>query len=553
VDRGRAQTGAERPAWLTRAERGADRLGAFLRRPVPTWSIASLCLAAIAVHWTNADPDLFARVAVGRIVERNGAVLATDPFAFTARKALWVDHEWLSGIVFYHLSQWGGDRLLFLFKIVVMLGAVGLLASAQRRRAEGDAAAFPWLLLTVVPAAYVWLSTVRAQVFTYLLIPLFLLVFVLYRRDRDRRLLWLLPPLMLLWANAHGGFVVGLGFLGLFAVAALREGRSFALPLWMALGGCTAVTLVNPYGFEYWVYLAGALTMDRPTITEWQSVGPTSLPGIVMLLYAAVFLAGARLSERRPPVEALLMSGASCLFAFRSLRLAAVFFMVLAVYGTDSFAALLLAASERWSRTYTALRRVLTAYVALGILFLLTLVVPFAVRFGSFRLDYGFYPFRALEWLARNRSGGDLLVGFNYGSFALWRLYPRFRVSLDGRYEEVYPDSTFLMVAAALDSAAPDHASSLERVDPDYVLLPAGSEAYEEPARFGPGWRVLYRDEGFLVLGREPPRGAAEIRPGSGPATADAIEADAAAGVRDGGGAQAGSAAPGRPIWEPGF
>lgn len=487
-------------AILARVEAGTDHLTRFLQRPVVAWAVAGLCLIAVVIHRTGADPDLFARIAVGRIVELTGSVAPTDPFAFTVRKALWVDHEWLSGVIFYHLAKWGGDQALFGFKVAIMLLSLAILSCAQRRQTSEPAASLLWLPLTAFPALYVWTSTVRSQVFTYLFLPVFLWVIVSYREDHDWRKLLIVPVVMLVWANVHGGFVVGLGLLGIFAVVGLRDGWRFALPLWGAVAVSTAVTLINPYGFDYWVYLAGALTMARPLISEWQSLDPTSPAGFIFLSYLAAYVLGTLQSERRMPLESFAMIAVSCLFTVRSLRLAAVFFMLLTVYGTDGFAALLKLATRRVGQFSNVLRRVLTGYALVGVAMLAWMALSFALQFNDFKLKLSRYPVESLEWLQEHRSGGDLLVDFNYGSYALWRLYPRFKVSIDGRYEEVYPEETFNDALAALDPAAASHEAALRRIDPDYVLLSHRSDDFAGAEPFGAEWTVIYRDDAFLLL-----------------------------------------------------
>ena len=66
-------------------------------------------------------------------------------------------------------------------------------------------------------------SPVRAQVFTYCFFATS--VYLLERARISQRWggLWLLVPLQVLWCNLHGGFLAGLGLMGLYA---LGEGLS---------------------------------------------------------------------------------------------------------------------------------------------------------------------------------------------------------------------------------------------------------------------------------------------------------------------------------------
>ena len=77
----------------------------------------------------------------------------------------------------------------------------------------------------------------------------------------ERRRLWLLPVIMILWVNLHGGFVVGLMLIGVYWVSSIvpplegGEPRVFALRArtkqltWIGIA-CAGVTLVNPYGWR---------------------------------------------------------------------------------------------------------------------------------------------------------------------------------------------------------------------------------------------------------------------------------------------------------------
>ena len=118
-----------------------------------------------------------------------------------------------------------------------------------------------------------------------------------------------------------------------------------------------------------------------------------------------------------------------------------------------------------------------------------------------FSLDYSAYPVGATEWLREERAGGKVLVDFNNGSYALWRLYPRFTISLDGRFEECYPPETVQAVFGAFDLTHPEQQQFLRKVWPDFIILPAWSTTFGDREKFGPEWKVIYNDGAYAVLG----------------------------------------------------
>lgn len=512
------------------ATRAFERLTDSLRAVLRDGRVAALFLFFLLSHSVldspRADPDMFARVAVGRLVERDGGVSHTDPFAYTPKLDRWVDHEWLSGVVFWNVARTSGDSGLLILALICMAGSLVFVAAAQRKLAPTGAPVRTWLFACLLPLPWLWRSIVRSQVFTYLLLPVFLLAMADYRKRRDPRVLVPLPFLMLFWANAHGGFVTGLGLLGLFALVAAFDGWKFAAPVWLAAAGCVAATLITPYGVEYWRYLAGALTMQRAAITEWGPLVRTPLLAVWVALVVAVWIAGLVRSRFRFPPEMILLPSVALLFAVRSGRLSAAFLMTVAVYGIGPVSRLI-RSSDSSTRTSSesgksmlpeSWRRAAAVCAMIALVPLSFPVARLASDPESRRLDYAAYPVGAIEWLRENRPTGNVLVGFAEGSYALWRLYPQFVISIDGRYEEVYPQETVDLVAAAVDPDSPDHESAFEQVRPDYIVAKTSGARAVDPDGYGPEWRVVYADGGFAVLEPEPGSETADSNPEAGDA-----------------------------------
>ncbi len=489
-----------------------------LRRILRDGRVAALflffILAMSILETPRADPDMFARVAVGRLVQRDGGVSHTDPFAYTPKLDRWVDHEWLSGVIFWRVAEFGGDGWLVLLSLLCMAAALVAVASAQRRIAPDRAPVRSWLFACLLPLPWVWRSIIRSQVFTYLLLPVFLFAMADYRKRKDPRILVPLPFLMLFWANAHGGFVTGLGLLGVFALISVRDGRRFAAALWIATAGCVVATLFTPYGIEFWRYMAGALTMDRAVITEWGSLIRT--PGLALWVgtIAAVWIAGLVRLRFRVPLEWIVLPLIALVFAIRSGRLSAAFLVTVAVFGIVPVHALVQSIGSRIPAVPETWRRAAAVCAAVAIVPLSLPVARAVMNPGEIELSYQAYPVGALEWLRENRDGGDVLVGFAEGSYALWRLHPRFLVSIDGRYEEVYPQETVDLVFAALDPMAEGHHDAFETVRPDFIVVrtegPAGSE-------FGAEWERIYDDGRFKLFEDSSGREASSVLPASAP------------------------------------
>jgi hypothetical protein len=479
-----------------------DKLGRWFDRPGFVWfqlGLIFICLFGNFTYLPKADPDIFARVAVGRLIERDGAVPKVDPFAYTETKAVWYDHEWLSGYVFFVVSQFGGDLSLFFLKSLVCLLTLYFLARAQRPDREYSMSDWVWFVLLICGCAQVWNNDVRSRVFTYLFLSLFFLVMKRFRDHGQSGLIVLLPVIILVWCNMHGGFVVGLALLGAFGMSLLISRSRAGLTVSLVLTLCCVVTLINPYGPGYIAYIFEAVMYERVHIPEWAGVEILSLEMAALTFVGAVSVWGWFKDHKRFSPEAVVFLLGSVYFAFQHLRLVPIALMVGIVYWSDAFHIVVNDLKHGCRAIYRATVRALAMGYAVLILLFGGMTGVFFADISGFSFDYDYYPVKAMAWLRDNYRGGNVLIHFNYGSFALWRLYPRFKVSVDGRYEEVYPERTAVAVATALDVDHPGQRAALEKVWPQFIVIPSDSEAFAKRGRFGGEWALIYQDESFGI------------------------------------------------------
>ena len=83
------------------------------------------------------------------------------------------------------------------------------------------------LFYYILTCLIIWpgfVTTLRAQVFTYFFFSLWIFILERIRKNRCGPA-WLLPVTMVVWTNVHGGFVVGLGLVVLYIAGELLNGR----------------------------------------------------------------------------------------------------------------------------------------------------------------------------------------------------------------------------------------------------------------------------------------------------------------------------------------
>jgi hypothetical protein len=442
-----------------------------------------------------ADVDVFARVAVGRLIVRDGAVALQDPFAFTPTLPVWYDHEWLAGLIFYAVSQLGGDLGLFLFGFGCAVTTLAVIAAAGRQLVVCREEAVIGLIWCAVGMSIAWLAIVRAQSFTLLGLAATYAACIRYRTRGDARWLAVLPLLMVGWANVHAGFVAGMGALAVTAFALYVERHRGWWRVALCLVGCAAAAaFLNPYGPAYLQFIGSAVTKQRIAIGEWQPLPLGSAEAALLIGLVAVAGVAARKSPRSVPLEGRVLLAITLWLGLRHHRHIALFFLTAATYGMPYIVAGLQIIRRRLARRYLAVRRALVVVIAADCLFSLAAMADLAWKGPAFRLRYPIHPVQAMEWLREHRSGGRLLAHFNHGSYALWRGYPKFKIAVDGRYETVYPESTVYEAMMAFSVDHPDSPKAVRAIDPDYILVCESSTTRAFAMGFGPDWVTIYDD-----------------------------------------------------------
>jgi hypothetical protein len=467
-------------------------------------NIADLLLIAVVVlavaflaSWTIADPDLWGHVRFGLDILAEGAIPREDPYSFTSDLP-WINHEWLSEVTMAGAYRAAGPAGLIGLKWLITGVTLALVWRAIRIAGVRRPAAAVLLLLAGL-GAFGLIMTVRPQLFSMLLFVLELSVLNEAGRGRRQALLWM-PMLFAVWANVHGGWMVGLGVLGLWSAGMLL---SRAMP-WPWAAGITALsalgTLITPYAFDLWRFLWETVGLDRADITEWQPL--TYAPVLLVPWTAAAGLVVLAFWRRRWPALPLLVPAlALAILSFRVSRLDGFFALASVVLLASPFAGMgpeSLPLSRRPTRSELALVIVMFAggAAAAGLRageWAGCLTIP-----GPMEADDWAPEAESVAFLQQTPLRGRLLTYFPYGELAIWHFTPRLVVSYDGRRETVYSER---VRQAHIDfySESPD-VSYPDRIGADYIWIP------RRLAAVGPltaaGWVTIFDGTQSVVLAR---------------------------------------------------
>ncbi len=474
----------------------------------PRWVYGTASVAAVSFlmfhvcQMNFCDPDMWHEMSLFREALFIGRIPTEDCFAYTPTVSPSIHHEWGSGAIFYAVATMFGTGGIMILKYALMAAVVAGCRWCARRRGAGAS-----IFLTVAPAMALFSSygftTIRAQVFTLVLLTI-LLCFLEVDRCGGRWWIALWLPLHVIWLNVHAGFVVGAGLMALHACEQIIRRRPFwhFVPIGAALA---ALVFVNPYGVQYLPYLMHGLTMARPLIVEWRPLWQHDFAVFSLYLVSLVPIGYAvrQLGLRR--LTGILVLAATAYAALRHTRHLSLYCVVWTCYVPGYLQQTRVGTLvDRFFQQYGRLVTQVSVAVTIFCMFHVIPAAPWClvIPTTNAQSEQGLvcYPVGAVQYLESTDFRGNLMLPFETGGYAMWKLHPHAKVSLDGRYEVAYQPGV-LEEHLILFGAKRGWSDVLTKYPTDAVIVPSLSRlSAAMPTMIG--WTQTYHDGVYEVYTR---------------------------------------------------
>lgn len=429
------------------------------------------------------DIDFWWHVASGRWIVEHGALPATDPFGVfrgdnPVRAATVLRGQWLGQVVAFRVLDAFGEAGIVALRVALLCVTVAI--AWARARAGGASAAWSTSLAALVGLTLLTLAGDRPQLFSFALAGLLFAAVDALDRRWSRWLAALVPLLVALWANLHGGAILGAILAAAHAAGgaatALREGRraDAGRRILVALAALLA-TLATPNGLTSYAYVLqtqasvlAARTTEYVGTLRIGSVAGWGVQALAGLCLALALPCGPALARRGlGRLLVVLVAGAASLTSYRY----HLFFVI--VCAPWLAVALGDLAGRGSARAAGIGARVAVACAALPIVALLAWRTPLAARRGT--VAEGAFPVEAARYLRDRGLEGRILGWFNWSGYLLWTTFPRVRPFLDPRML----DDAALGPYTHMLWATPEGIQAFDEGRFELVLLPYRSAAGE--------------------------------------------------------------------------
>ncbi len=495
------------------------------------------------------DAGIGWHVRTGQQILVSHAVPHVDSFSSTMRGQPWFAWEWFYDVLVGALERWAGLNGVVWFTAIVIAGVFAWTFRLLIRRGTNVFVALMLLLLGTSASMIHFLA--RPHVLSWLFTLAWFWILDSSETDcllarsvegsgtTSQSRLWLLPLLMLVWVNVHGGFLVGFVLVAIYWLSAVwcalrlkddKFNEFLAKMRWQArarnlaaAGVASAVaSLANPYGWNLHVhiyrYLSNRFLMEH--IDEFQSPNfhGVAQKCFALLVLAAIIALAARARDLRVSEGLMILfalySGfyASRNIPVSSLLLALVIGPLLSGVITNpgvrsTRLRKLLAGMAAFTYRMGSLESSLLGHLwPIAAIALTCWIAGHGGRLGQTRLmdahfDGKRFPIAAVDFLDRRARDERVAVTVPdyWGGYLIYRLYPRTLVAVDDRHD-LYGEEFFKSYLKMVH-VEPGWDGLLEQYHARCVLVPKGSPLANILEQ-SPPWKIIYADNMAVIFQR---------------------------------------------------
>lgn len=485
---------------------------------------SSLVVFLIVINLTTSvdfNQDLGRHLKLGEIITKTKQIPKTNLFSYTNQNFPFINHHWLSEVIFYLSTQLLGKNSLIYLKVFLIVSSLLIVSFVAIKKSGLLVGAASVLLLSPLILER---SDIRPEIFAFFLFSL--LLYILLNYPQSRRLFYFIPLIMLLWINLHISFVFGILIISLlFSTICLKiysDRGKFLNNFWvefLLIVISFASLIFNPYKINGILYPFNIFRNYGYTIVENQNL---------FFLNQATFNPLIKYFFLLSPLA--ILSLIIFLLQKKVLQFSLLFiFFILSFWQVRHFPFFVLVAIPALAEALGSVSTIFLYRISNQLpwtklknfysLFLTGIFITFSVIFTnnfyfkifdinkSFGIGFIEDGKNAAEWVKKNKLPKNVFNNFDIAGYLIYQLYPRYEMFVDNR-PEAYPKAFLQDIYIKLqeDQKLRDklfkkyHINTIVFAHSDQT--PWGETFIKDIYRDSL-WRLVYLDSSLMILSQK--------------------------------------------------
>ncbi|OGG08313.1 hypothetical protein A3D05_02830 [Candidatus Gottesmanbacteria bacterium RIFCSPHIGHO2_02_FULL_40_24] len=451
------------------------------------------------------DTDLGWHLRYGEFFFKTGKIVRENIFSLEMPGYKWVNSSWLTDLITYPVYNTGSFLGLSILGAITVVLTFYIFSKVLKLSFWEKAFIFPVLYFLEYPLIKI---SFRGQLISLLFTAIIIYLLSQYRRGKTKTVFFLVP-LFLLWANLHGGFLLGLIICLMYFT--IRQIKNFTAKKGFADKNLAAAifisipaTLINPWGIG--IYSEIIRHFGNPYqkyIVEWIPLSPFSDLWWVLIFWGIFIIINVSLivdREKFSHVSEWVFITVIMYFLSHWMRRYAW-----TMYPVSLPVAGFLFKDIKPDRRKSVLR--FLPYLIFIIIYFAAVKIHIPgqkltkMNWSRFCNEFIKCSPESAEFLLNNKPPGKFLSFYNWGGYLIWN-YPEIVPSVDGRMH-LWQDKTGYSAFSKYYLLEQD-IRNIDNSDYDTVYISTEKPLYRRLTTLSDRgqWTRVYEDESAAVFTR---------------------------------------------------
>ncbi|MBN2015416.1 hypothetical protein JW766_01150 [Candidatus Dojkabacteria bacterium] len=486
----------------------------------PLLYVGLILLVASFLLFIPNDPDFPWHLKYGELTLEQGPI-SHDPYSHTFADYTFYDYQWFTHVLMYTFYKLGGFTLVAILYGVIVLAALLFSVNTPIKKVVTNKSKI--ILLLVGLLAVKPIIGIRPQMASVLGIAIVYFLTIKYLRTKSKTV-FLIPLVILIWANLHPGFLSGIMVLLIIIFSEIlkvilrklgvsqkqdpfyeKKPPSFKiLILVLILSSCA--TLCTPFFYNI-VKQSVLFSLDayaQEHIVEWLGVNFQELTGKFIVIYMLITVASIFRRKFMNLTEVLIVAVFGFM-ALQSVRHIPLFVIVSIPSILASPDWKFLNRLDKFKSTFWLFTK--SSFLTAGLLVFLFTTFQFFIINSDRKAIYGEvkYPYEAVQFLKEKNYEGNIFNNYGWGGFLIWE-YPEKKTFVDGRMTSWRIDHVSILeeYVDLSDLLTPDWQEKLQQYEVR-IILSDTSTPLCNVLRNSSDWELVYEDDLSVVLYKKEP------------------------------------------------
>jgi len=397
---------------------------------------------------TFIEPEVWADLSVGRYIAQNFKIPHTDIFSFATHNKPYIDSNWLYQLLIYFVYSVSGTVGLMVFKIALLFLLIYIILRICASNRWNLFMASLFTVYFLFCFRQLWI--LRSHMLGIILFLVLIQLIIKYKKTQKSKYLYWLPLIMVVWANSHPSFIVGV--ITLSSVILIEFIKKLLLVYFDYWFGHTMkwkylsaffktcilsilITMANPHGYKLIVHAFQDVSIPvLYTVINWFVLERVRILDFYMIIIALIFIALTFfVPVRKSDIADVFVLVCLFLFGYFVKRYSMYPFLysfIMAIKYSGAF-------FDRYYIRMTDKKRKISASILSVCAIVMSVSFILSYNYFSHRSllhasEVGFeYPDGAVNFIAKNKLVPNVYSPFYYGGYMLYKLYPEYRNFID--------------------------------------------------------------------------------------------------------------------------